>query len=94
MIEHGKRSVGLDPHRIGHERVIFVMPNRISVPGRRDLCGMRLVQSHHAKFVIAKIEEDDSVWQLQHLHAVLEKDVRYPGGPALLARGRIGPACE
>src|SRR5262245_21247030 len=55
---------------------------------------MERVQSHLTKFMVAQVEENDPVRQLQHLHAVLEKDVRDPRGPTLVARRRIGLPSE
>src|SRR5260370_109159 len=52
QINHGIRPVGLDPHRVDDQRVAFVMADRVPVPRRRQLRGMRLVHPHIADFMI------------------------------------------
>ncbi len=73
-VDHGKRPP-LDPDGVDHQRIAFIMADGIPIPGRRHLRRMGLVQPHLTKFMIAQVEEQDFVRQLQHLQAVLEKDV-------------------
>jgi len=39
-IDHGERSVGLDPNRVYYQRITLVMANRVPIPGRRDVLRM------------------------------------------------------
>ncbi len=53
---------------------------------------MRLVQAYKAEFMIAQIEEYNFMGPLQHLHARLKENIGHAGGPAAVARSRIGHA--
>jgi hypothetical protein len=52
-VDHGERP-DLDPDGVYHQRVTFVTADRIPVPGRRHLGGMRPVQAAGAFFTLLR----------------------------------------
>ena len=91
-VDHGKRPVSLNPHRIDHEHVAFVMADGVAIPGRRYARRMRLVHAHIADFMIVRIDDGDPIRFLQHLHSNVPKNKGHSSGPTLIARSRIGHA--
>ena len=94
QVDHGIGAIGPDPHGVDHERVAFVMTDRIAVPGWRHLCGMLVIHAHPAHFMILVEQHDDPVRQLQHRHGHVLEQERHGLGPALIAGVRIGHASQ
>src|SRR5262249_32282977 len=85
-INHGKWP-DLDADGVYHQRVVFPMADRIPVPGRGELRGMRLIHTHMPDLMIVVIDEGDLVRLLEELHSLLESENKgHALGPALSAR--------
>src|SRR6266550_720296 len=88
-VDHGKRPVSLNPHRIDDECVAFVMADGVAIPGRPYARRMRLVHAHIADLMIVRIDDGDLVRSLEHLHSNVPKNKGHSSGPTLIARSRI-----
>jgi hypothetical protein len=83
-VNHGKRP-DLDAHGVNHQRAAFVVADRISLPARRHVRRMGLVQAYVADLVIVGVENREFVRLLEHLHSNIPKNERYPTGQDWLA---------
>jgi hypothetical protein len=92
-VDHGIPS-DLDAHGIDDQRVAFIVPHGIAVPGRLHLCRMRLVHAHLAELMIVGIQDKDLVRGLYYLRWAFRKIERWPSRPTLVARVRVADAID
>jgi len=90
-VDHGNRP-DLEPDCVYYQRVTFVVADGISIPGRRNVTGMKLIHADATDLMIVVIKNRDLVRLLQQLHSSTRKDIRHPLGRTLVARVRIAGA--
>ena len=84
----------LDADGVDDQRVAFVVPDRVAVPGRRHLRGMGVVEAHAAHFIAVAVDDRDPVRLLDDLDDEVPEHVRHAARPALVARRRVTVAGE
>jgi hypothetical protein len=89
QVGHRKRPIGFGPYGVDHQRVAFVMADRIAIPGRLCLCTDEPHSCHVSDVRPLIVDDRDLVGLLEHLHSEILVNVRDGFAPAL-----IGPAWQ
>ena len=94
QVDHGKRPICPDADRVNHQRIAFIMADRIAVPRRRHLRRVRRIEADLTDFMILIENHHNSIGQLQHLHGHVLEQERHRLRPALVRRIGEGHAGE
>jgi hypothetical protein len=79
-------------HRVHHQRIAFVTADRVSMPTRLEMRRMGRVHAEVADLMVGKVQNEDFIFSLEHLHAEFNgEDERYGLRPTLVVS--IGISC-